>query len=68
LFAKIDVNGKDQSPLFAFLKNEKKGILGSDIKWNFTKFLINKQGEVVKRFAPTDTPEKIDKHVVKLLG
>ncbi len=67
LFAKIDVNGKNESPLFTYLKQEKKGILGSNIKWNFTKFLINREGEVVARFAPTDTPAKIEKHIVELL-
>lgn len=67
LFAKIDVNGKNESPLFTYLKQEKKGILGSNIKWNFTKFLINREGEVVARFAPTDAPAKIEKHIVELL-
>ncbi|MGD9886493.1 MAG: glutathione peroxidase [Bacilli bacterium] len=67
LFSKIDVNGPKEDPLFTFLKKAKKGILGESIKWNFTKFLINRQGEVVKRFAPTDTPEKIEEHIVKLL-
>lgn len=69
LFKKIDVNGPDAHPLYKFLKNEAPGLLGSEaIKWNFTKFLVNQNGKVVKRFAPTDTPEKIEKHVRKLLG
>lgn len=69
LFKKIDVNGPDAHPLYKFLKNEAPGLLGSEaIKWNFTKFLVDQNGKVVKRFAPTDTPEKIEKHVQKLLG
>ncbi len=67
LFAKIKVNGEDAEPLFKFLKEEQKGILFNDIKWNFTKFLVNRNGSVVKRFAPTDTPDKIDKYIQELL-
>jgi len=60
LFAKIEVNGSDAHPLYRWLKRERKGVLGSEaIKWNFTKFLVNPEGQVVKRYAPTDTPEKI---------
>lgn len=59
-FAKIDVNGKNEDPLYTYLKKEKSGIIGSSIKWNFTKFLVNKDGTVLKRFAPTVTPEQID--------
>ena len=66
-FAKIDVNGKNASDLFKFLKKEKKSALGSSIKWNFTKFLIDREGNVVKRFAPTDTPESIEQDIVSLL-
>ncbi len=66
-FAKIDVNGKNASDLFKFLKKEKKATLGSSIKWNFTKFLIDCEGNVIKRFAPTDTPESIEKDIVALL-
>ena len=66
-FAKIDVNGKNASDLYKFLKKEKKSALGSSIKWNFTKFLIDREGNVVKRFAPTDTPESIDADIVALL-
>jgi glutathione peroxidase len=67
IFHKIDVNGENADPLFTYLKKEKGGMLGSNIKWNFTKFLINKKGDVVKRFAPTDTPEKIENDIKKLL-
>ena len=66
-FSKIDVNGKNASDLFKFLKKEKKSALGSSIKWNFTKFLIDREGNVVKRFAPTDTPESIEQDIVALL-
>ena len=66
-FAKIDVNGKDESPLYTFLKNEKKGMLNKDNKWNFTKFLDDRQGKVVSRFAPTVTPEEIDSKIAELL-
>ena len=62
-FAKIKVNGKEQSPLYEYLKSEQKG----SIKWNFTKFLVDRDGNVVARFAPTVTPEKIDGEVAKLL-
>jgi len=62
LFAKIEVNGEGAHPLYKWLKSEGKGILGSEgIKWNFTKFLVDRNGQVVKRYAPTDTPEKIGK-------
>ena len=66
-FAKIDVNGKNESPLYTYLKSQKKGVFGKNIKWNFTKFLINREGEVVARFAPTDTPEKIEPKIKELL-
>ena len=68
MFAKIDVNGPQVHPLYAFLKKEKKGLLGSEgIKWNFTKFLIGRDGEVVERFAPTTKPEALESAVEKLL-
>lgn len=68
LFEKIDVNGPDASPLYKFLKKEKPGLLGSEgIKWNFTKFLVNPEGQVIKRYAPTDKPEDIKKDLSKLL-
>lgn len=66
-FSKIQVNGEEESPLFTFLKKEKSGILGAKIKWNFTKFLVDKQGNVVKRFAPKDTPESMEKQIQELL-
>ena len=60
LFAKIDVNGTEAHPLWRWLKSEKSGILGTEaIKWNFTKFLIGRDGNVLKRYAPADTPESI---------
>ena len=59
MFSKIEVNGDNADPLYKWLKNEKGGLLGDAIKWNFTKFLVDKQGNVVERFAPTTTPEKI---------
>ena len=68
MMAKIDVNGPKTDPLYAFLKHEKKGLLGSEgIKWNFTKFLIDKSGKVVARFAPTDTPQSLKGAIEKLL-
>ena len=67
LFAKIDVNGKNAAPLFTYLKNQKGGFLGDDIKWNFTKFLVSRDGTVVERYAPMTTPEKIEKDILKLL-
>lgn len=69
LFEKVDVNGPEAHPLFNHLKSEAPGLLGSEaIKWNFTKFLVDENGKVLKRFAPTDTPEKIEKHIQKLLA
>lgn len=68
VFAKIEVNGKNTDPLFAYLKTQSKGFLGTKtIKWNFTKFLINQQGEVVKRYAPTTTPSSIAQDIEKYL-
>ena len=66
-FKKIKVNGKDEEPLYTFLKSQKKGVMGNNIKWNFTKFLVDRKGNVVARFAPTVTPEKIDEQIKKLL-
>jgi glutathione peroxidase len=66
-FGKIDVNGANESPLYTFLKKKKGGLLGSKIKWNFTKFLVDRNGAVVKRFAPTDTPESIAQDIANLL-
>ncbi len=68
LMQKIDVNGPDASPLFDWMKGEAKGLMGSTgIKWNFTKFLINRDGEVVKRYAPQDTPARIAKDIENIL-
>ena len=67
-FAKIKVNGKEAEPLYTYLKNEKPNLLGKAIKWNFTKFLVDKNGNVVKRFEPTTTPEDIEEDIVKLLN
>ena len=68
MFAKVDVNGNNTAPLYKFLKSEKPGLLGSEaIKWNFTKFLVDREGNVVKRYAPNDTPESIAKDIEKAL-
>lgn len=67
LFSKIDVNGENESPLYTYLKSQKGGLLGSKIKWNFTKFLVDKEGKVLARFAPTDKPEKIEKFLKEVL-
>lgn len=66
-FAKIEVNGKNEEPLYTYLKEQQKGFGGSKIKWNFTKFLVARDGKIVKRFGPATTPEKIDKEVKKLI-
>ena len=67
LTEKIDVNGKNEHPIFTFLKSKKGGFLGKTIKWNFTKFLIDKEGNVVKRYAPTTIPLNIEKDIEKLI-
>lgn len=67
MFAKVDVNGQDAHPLFTWLKGEKKGLLGGKIKWNFTKFLIGRDGEVVDRYAPTTKPAELTKDIEKAL-
>lgn len=67
LTEKIDVNGKNTHPIFKYLKNELKGFLGTKIKWNFTKFLIDKNGKPIKRYAPTTKPAKIEKDIELLL-
>jgi len=67
MFEKIDVNGDNAAPLYKYLKKEKGGIMGSNIKWNFTKFLISRDGNVVKRYAPTVKPEAIKEDIFKLL-
>ena len=67
LMKKIDVNGANADPVFKFLKSKTRGLLGSSVKWNFTKFLINKKGQVVARFEPTEKIEVIEKEIEKLL-
>jgi len=68
MFAKVDVNGANADPLFSHLKGEKPGLLGTEsIKWNFTKFLVDREGQVVSRFGPGDTPESIEKKIEALL-
>jgi len=66
MFAKIDVNGEHTDPLFTFLKEQKKGVISKNIKWNFTKFLIDRQGQVVERYAPATDPTKIEEDLLKL--
>lgn len=69
MFAKIEVNGAGADPLYKYLKGEQKGLFWTEsIKWNFTKFLVNREGQVVKRYAPTATPEAIEKELPALLG
>ncbi len=69
IFSKIDVNGENAHPLFNFLTSEKKGLLGTQkIKWNFTKFLINKNGEPVNRYGSSTTPEQIQSDIEKLIN
>ena len=68
VFNKIDVNGQDADPFYEFLKNKRPGIMGTkNIKWNFSKFLVNKNGEVIKRYGPTTKPEAIESDIVRLL-
>ena len=68
MFSKIDVNGSDAHPLYDYLKKEARGVLGSKgIKWNFTKFLVNRDGVVVRRYAPNDKPENIKADIQELL-
>ena len=66
MFAKVDVNGSAAHPLFAWLREQKSGVLGNRIKWNFTKFLVNRDGQVVDRFAPTVKPEKLTGDIDKV--
>jgi glutathione peroxidase len=69
LFAKIEVNGSNAHPLYHWLKTQAKGLLGTEsIKWNFTKFLLDRRGNVVDRFAPATTPEQIEPAIQRLLG
>lgn len=66
-FKKIDVNGKDEEPLYTYLKSQEKGVMGNNIKWNFTKFLVDRAGKVTGRFAPTVTPKKLEEEIKTLL-
>jgi glutathione peroxidase len=67
MFAKIEVNGPNAHPLYNYLKQQKSGLFGGRIKWNFTKFLIDRAGRVVKRYAPATKPERIGPAIEKLL-
>ena len=67
MMSKVDVNGESADPLYKFLKKEQGGILGDEIKWNFTKFLVDREGRVVDRFASQKTPKALEKEVEKLL-
>ena len=68
LFAKVDVNGDNTAPVYKYLKSAKPGLLGSEaIKWNFTKFLVNRQGDVVRRFSPRTEPAALEAPIVALL-
>ena len=68
MMAKVAVNGSDAHPVFQWLKDEKKGMLGGAIKWNFTKFLIGRDGQVVERFAPTTTPDQLRDDIEQALA
>ncbi|HSH24146.1 MAG TPA: glutathione peroxidase [Massilibacterium sp.] len=68
MFSKVDVKGKNAHPLFQYLTKHTSGVLSSEVKWNFTKFLINKSGEVVERFAPATKPEKMVAEIETLLA
>ncbi len=68
MFAKVDVNGDDAHPLFEWLRQEKRGVLGSKVRWNFTKFLVGRDGRVLARYAPTDTPESLVEDIEKALA
>lgn len=68
LFEKIEVNGAHTHPLYVWLKSQKSGLLGSGIKWNFTKFLVARDGTVIKRYAPTDKPASLEKDIIAALA
>jgi glutathione peroxidase len=68
LFAKIDVNGRGAHPLYTWLKSQKRGLLGRDIRWNFTKYLVDRDGTVLARFAPATKPERIAAEIEDLLA
>jgi glutathione peroxidase len=67
MFSKVNVNGPEASPLFNYLKDSLPDVLGKRIKWNFTKFLVDRSGQPLKRFAPTDTPEDLEKYLSKII-
>lgn len=67
-FKKVDVNGSNEEPFFTYLKAKKPGLFSKKIKWNFTKFLVDKDGKVIKRYAPATKPENIEEDIKKLLG
>lgn len=67
MFSKIEVNGKNEHPLYSFLKKEASGLFTNRIKWNFTKFIVDKNGHVVWRFSPSTKPEKLEKYIKKIL-
>lgn len=67
-FKKIEVNGENESPLYTYLKSQQKGKFGSKIKWNFTKFLVDREGKVIDRFGPATTPASIEKKIVNLFA
>ncbi|MCU0408622.1 MAG: glutathione peroxidase [Bacteroidales bacterium] len=67
MFSKVEVNGENAHPLFKYLKQELRGLLSSRIKWNFTKFLVDRNGKPLKRFSPATTPEKIDAYLSEIL-
>lgn len=66
-FSKIEVKGKNQAPIYKYLTENQGGILGSEIKWNFTKFLVDRDGNIIKRYAPSTKPEKIEADIKKIL-
>lgn len=68
MFSKIEVNGENAHPIYKYLKKELKGFVTSEIKWNFTKFLVDSKGKPVKRFSPTTEPEKIDHYLASFIG
>ena len=67
LFSKVDVNGDDAHDLFKYIRKETKGLLGDSVKWNFTKFLVDRNGQVIKRFSPQTSPDKLVDDIKKLL-
>ncbi len=67
IMKKVDVNGKNAHPIFKYLRSQTKGFLGDKVKWNFTKFLVSRDGKTIKRFAPTVVPEKLEGEIEKML-